>query len=218
MAVTVHIDNLTLGGKTYNENDVILNPSANAIRVARAGIAHNGVVMLTESGDTSNHDRILINDILFGLGISVEKLSDVVIPRDLLEKAVEKLSDVVIPRDLLEKAMVGDMEFAIFPDAEETPVSEATGKKLYTILLAADDGDTHSWYNAALDAEVTTDSTDGTVSIVDVAPVFEDGVCKIEVEYEGDWLVGEKATLTVKAATILGYTIIAATSVNTIIA
>ncbi|MGI6352565.1 MAG: hypothetical protein ACOX6M_12905 [Armatimonadota bacterium] len=201
MAVTVHIDNLTLGGKTYNENDVILNPSANAIRVARAGIAHNGVVMLTESGDTSNHDRILINDISFGLGISVEKLSD-----------------VVIPRYLLEKAMVGDMEFAIFPDAEETPVSEATGKKLYTILLAADDGDTHSWYNAALDAEVTTDSTDGTVSIVDVAPVFEDGVCKIEVEYEGDWLVGEKATLTVKAATILGYTIIAATSVNTIIA
>jgi len=201
MAVTVHIDNLTLGGKTYNENDVILNPSANAIRVARAGIAHNGVVMLTESGDTSNHDRILINDISFGLGISVEKLSD-----------------VVIPRYLLEKAMVGDMEFAIFPDAEETPVSEATGKKLYTILLAADDGDTHSWYNAALDAEVTTDSTDGIVSIVDVAPVFEDGVCKIEVEYEGDWLVGEKATLTVKAATILGYTIIAATSVNTIIA
>lgn len=201
MAVTVHIDNLTLGGKTYNKNDVILNPSANAIRVARAGIAHNGVVMLTESGDTSNHDRILINDISFGLGISVEKLSD-----------------VVIPRYLLEKAMVGDMEFAIFPDAEETPVSEATGKKLYTILLAADDGDTHSWYNAALDAEVTTDSTDGTVSIVDVAPVFEDGVCKIEVEYEGDWLVGEKATLTVKAATILGYTIIAATSVNTIIA
>lgn len=201
MAVTVHIDNLTLGGKTYNENDVILNPSPNAIRVARAGIAHNGVVMLTESGDTSNHDRILINDISFGLGISVEKLSD-----------------VVIPRYLLEKAMVGDMEFAIFPDAEETPVSEATGKKLYTILLAADDGDTHSWYNAALDAEVTTDSTDGTVSIVDVAPVFEDGVCKIEVEYEGDWLVGEKATLTVKAATILGYTIIAATSVNTIIA
>lgn len=201
MAVTVHIDNLTLGGKTYNENDVILNPSANAIRVARAGIAHNGVVMLTESGDTSNHDRILINDISFGLGISVEKLSD-----------------VVIPRYLLEKAMVGDMEFAIFPDAEETPVSEATGKKLYTILLAADDGDTHYWYNAALDAEVTTDSTDGTVSIVDVAPVFEDGVCKIEVEYEGDWLVGEKATLTVKAATILGYTIIAATSVNTIIA
>ena len=201
MAVTVHIDNLTLGGKTYNENDVILNPSANAIRVARAGIAHNGVVMLTESGDTSNHDRILINDISFGLGISVEKLSD-----------------VVIPRYLLEKAMVGDMEFAIFPDAEETPVSEATGKKLYTILLAADDGDTHSWYNAALDAEVTTDSTDGTVSIVDVAPVFEDGVCKIEVEYEGDWLVGEKATLTVKAATILGYAVAAATGETTIIA
>ena len=150
MAVTVHIDNLTLGGKTYNENDVILNPSANAIRVARAGIAHNGVVMLTESGDTSNHDRILINDISFGLGISVEKLSD-----------------VVIPRYLLEKAMVGDMEFAIFPDAEETPVSEATGKKLYTILLAADDGDTHSWYNAALDAEVTTDSVAGTVTIVE---------------------------------------------------
>lgn len=201
MAVTVHIDNLTLGGKTYNENDVILNPSANAIRVARAGIAHNGVVMLTESGDTSNHDRILINDISFGLGISVEKLSD-----------------VVIPRYLLEKAMVGDMEFAIFPDAEETPVSEATGKKLYTILLAADDGDTHSWYNAALDAEVTADSTDGTVSIVDVAPVFEDGVCKIEVEYAGDWLVGEKATLTVKAATILGYAVAAATGETTIIA
>lgn len=201
MAVTVHIDNLTLGGKTYNENDVILNPSANAIRVARAGIAHNGVVMLTESGDTSNHDRILINDISFGLGISVEKLSD-----------------VVIPRYLLEKAMVGDMEFAIFPDAEETPVSEATGKKLYTILLAADDGDTHSWYNAALDAEVTTDSAAGTVTIVDVDPVFVDGVCHIEVEYAGDWLASEKVTLTVKAATILGYTIIAATSVNTIIA
>ena len=201
MAVTVHIDNLTLGGKTYNENDVILNPSANAIRVARAGIAHNGVVMLTESGDTSNHDRILLNDISFGLGISVEKLSD-----------------VVIPRYLLEKAMVGDMEFAIFPDAEETPVSEATGKKLYTILLAADDGDTHSWYNAALDAEVTTDSVAGTVTIVDVDPVFVDGVCHIEVEYAGDWLASEKVTLTVKAATILGYTIIAATSVNTIIA
>lgn len=201
MAVTVHIDNLTLGGKTYNENDVILNPSANAIRVARAGIAHNGVVMLTESGDTSNHDRILINDISFGLGISVEKLSD-----------------VVIPRYLLEKAMVGDMEFAIFPDAEETPVSEATGKKLYTIVLETAGNDTHSWYNAALDAEVTTDSTDGTVTIVDVDPAFADGVCKIEVEYAGDWLADEKVTLTVKAATILGYTIIAATSVNTIIA
>ena len=201
MAVTVHIDNLTLGGKTYNENDVILNPSANAIRVARAGIAHNGVVMLTESGDTSNHDRILINDISFGLGISVEKLSD-----------------VVIPRYLLEKAMVGDMEFAIFPDAEETPVSEATGKKLYTILLAADDGDTHSWYNAALDAEVTTDSVAGTVTIVDVDPVFVDGVCHIEVEYAGDWLAGEKVTLTVKATTILGYAVAAATGETTIIA
>ncbi len=199
MAITVHIDNLTLGGKIYNTNDVILNPSPNAIRVARSGLAYQGVVMLTETGDTSQHDRILINEITDQLGVS-------------------GIGEIVIPRYILKQAMVGDMAFAVYPDVEEIKVSEATGKRLFTIVLETAGNDTHNWYSAALDAEVTTDSTDGTVTIVDVDPAFADGVCKIEVEYAGDWLVGEKATLTVKAATILGYAVAAATGETTIIA
>jgi hypothetical protein len=226
LAVTVHVNNLTLDGKIYNNGDIITNPSAEAIRTARAGTTYGGVQILTESGDVSQHDTILFNDVAGKLKIDSNRLAE------LLKSKVDSaaitdgsiaevdLATAVQP-SLLKKAMSGDMVFVISPTTcgSSAAAMAAGGTRTVTITLKTAAGEVHSWYNGDLSVSIADTSTAGTASIVDTTPAMVNGVCSVVVTYDAAaWAAGETTTLTVNNQTIMGYTVTGGTSVDTLVA
>lgn len=120
--------------------------------------------------------------------------------------------------DLMAKAMAGDMVWVLTPaTVAPAPTSAAWTRKVLVELQTAA-GEVHTWFNKAIanGVSIADDSTAGTASIASTTLTIEKG--KAVVTISGDakaWLNGEKDTLTVAQATILGYTVAAKTSVET---
>ena len=86
------------------------------------------------------------------------------------------------------------------------------------ITLETAAGDIHSWFDKSITTGVSIadDSTAGTATIPSTTLVIKNGKATVTVSGDAaDWLDTETDTLTVTAATILGYTVSAATSVET---
>ena len=119
---------------------------------------------------------------------------------------------------LRDKAAAGDILWVCTP-ATVTPVPTAvawTRDVVITLETAA--GDIHSWFDKSITTGVSIGDTSsaGTATIPSTTLVVKNG--KVTVTVSGDaaaWLNTETDTLTVTAATILGYTVGAKTSVET---
>lgn len=120
--------------------------------------------------------------------------------------------------DLYAKAMSGDIVMTIAP-ATVTPVPTAAAwTRTVTVSLDTAAGERHSWLNDtyATTASIADTSTAGTASIVSTTLTIVNGYAEIVVSGDtADWLNTETDTLTIANITILGYTIVAGTSVET---
>jgi len=118
---------------------------------------------------------------------------------------------------LRDKAMAGDMVWVVTP-ATVTPIPTAVAwTRTVVVELQTAAGEVHEWFDKAITTgnSIADDSDAGTATIVSTTLTIEKG--RAEVVVSGDeaaWLTTETDTYTVSEATILGYTIAAATSVE----
>jgi uncharacterized Zn-binding protein involved in type VI secretion len=84
------------------------------------------------------------------------------------------------------------------------------------ITLETAAGKIHSWFDKSITTGVSiADDGGGTASIPSTTLVIKNGKATVTVSgTEATWANGETDTLTVAEATILGYTVTAATSVE----
>lgn len=119
---------------------------------------------------------------------------------------------------LREKAMAGDMVWVCTPaTVAPTPTAAAWTREVVVTLETAA-GEVHTWFNKAITTgrSIADTSTAGTASIASTTLTMVDG--KNVTTVSGDaanWLNTETDTLTIAAATILGYTVAEKTSVET---
>lgn len=131
-------------------------------------------------------------------------------------------------QDLLKKACSGDMVFVATPAEVETEddVAGSGSARTVTVELQSAAGDVHTWFNATIAngftvAEVTggdgvlSFATGSTVTAADA--VFVNGVASDIVYDRLTWAANDTGTLTMIESTILGYTIAAVTSEETIV-
>ncbi len=119
---------------------------------------------------------------------------------------------------LRDKAMAGDIVFVVTPAAvAPLPTSSAWTRNVVVEVQTAA-GEVHTWLNDAITSglSIADDSTAGTASIVSTTLTLVNGRAVVVVSGDAqDWLDTETDTLTVAEATILGYTILTKTSVET---
>ena len=119
---------------------------------------------------------------------------------------------------LEDKAAAGDLLWVCTPaTAVPVPTSAAWTREVVVTLETAA-GELHTWFNKAITTGVAIadTSTAGTASIPSTTLTVTNGKAVITVSGDAqDWLNTETDTLTVAAATILGYTAGAKTSVET---
>jgi hypothetical protein len=118
---------------------------------------------------------------------------------------------------LRDKALSGDMLWVCTP-ATVTPVPTAaawTREVVVTLETAA--GEVHTWFNKSIaSGRSVGDTGGGTASIASTTLVVVDGKNVTTVSgTEATWANTETDTLTITAATILGVTVGAKTSVET---
>ena len=116
------------------------------------------------------------------------------------------------------KALSGDIIWTLTPATVAPAPTAAAWTRTILVELTAADGTVHDWFNDSITTGVAIAdaSTAGTATIPSTTLVIVNG--KAEIVVSGDaaaWLDTETDTLTVAQATILGYTVAAATSVET---
>ncbi len=119
---------------------------------------------------------------------------------------------------LRDAAAAGDIVWVCTPATATPAPTAAAWTRDVVITLETAAGDIHSWFDKSITTGVSIadDSTAGTASIPSTTLVIKNG--KATVTVSGDaaaWLDTETDTLTVAEATVLGYTVTAATSVET---
>lgn len=122
------------------------------------------------------------------------------------------------PNDLkaLIKALTGDMKFSVLPISATVIHTSAGWTKDVEISLTTVDGEVHNWSQNPITISIADNSTAGTASIATTTPKMVDGKCIVTITGNAAaWLVGDTATLTVAASTILGYTVASKTCVIT---
>lgn len=121
----------------------------------------------------------------------------------------------------MQKAASGDMVFAVSPATTTRAATAAAFTRNTCVCLKDADGNIHNWFtkNITSGVSIADTSTAGTASIPSTTLSFVNGIAPVVVSGSAAaWLAGETNTLTVTAATILGYTVAAKTSVETITA
>lgn len=121
--------------------------------------------------------------------------------------------------DLRDKAMAGDMVFVVTPATTTRAATSATWTRTVRVELQNAAGKRHTWFNKAITSGVSIadTSTAGTASIASTTLTFVDGVASVVITGDAAaWLAAETNTLTIAAATIMGYTVASKTSVETI--
>lgn len=120
--------------------------------------------------------------------------------------------------ELFAKALSGDMVFVVIPATTVLLATIAAWEQEFIVELQTADGELHTWFNKAIATGVSIgdDSSAGTASIPSTTLTFVDGIASVTVSGDAEaWLTGDKVTLTVGAATLLGYTVAAKTGVIT---
>jgi len=119
---------------------------------------------------------------------------------------------------LMAKALAGDLVFVVSPATYvRTPITGAWTRTVRVELQTAA-GELHTWFNKAITSgfSVGDTSSAGTATIPSTTATYADGVATVVVTGSANaWLNAETDTLTVTAATILGYTVASKTSVET---
>jgi len=120
-----------------------------------------------------------------------------------------------------QEAMSGDLVFTASPATLGTSEAVADAGTTRTVQVALKNaaGDVHEWFNKAITTGVAvSDSTTPTPTIPSTTLTFVNGLASVVVTYPaGVYGAGEAVTLTVNAATILGETVAAVTSVDTLV-
>jgi len=110
----------------------------------------------------------------------------------------------------MQKAMGGDIVFVVTPATTGKPATAEAWTRDVLVEVQSADGEVHDWLNIAIatGVSISDDSTAGTAEIDSTTLTLVDGTAIITVTGDAAaWLEGEKDTLTVAEATILGYTI-----------
>jgi hypothetical protein len=119
---------------------------------------------------------------------------------------------------LRDKASAGDLVFVCNPATVAPEPTAAAWTRTVLITLQTAAGEIHGWFDKAITTGVSiaNTSTAGTATIPSTTLTFNGGIATVVVSGDAaDWLDTETDTLTVAQASILGYTVAAATSVET---
>jgi hypothetical protein len=119
---------------------------------------------------------------------------------------------------VLQKAMSGDLVFEVSPATVAPAPTAAAWTRTVTVTLKTSTGEVHTWFDGVLASGVSIADTSnaGTATIPSTTLTFVNGVATVVVSGgAAAWLAAETDTLTVEEATILGYTVAEATSVET---
>lgn len=118
----------------------------------------------------------------------------------------------------LASAMAGDLVFVVSPATLVSKPTSSAWTRTVTITLQNAAGYVHKWFNKAIatGVSIADTSTSGTASIPSTTLTFIEGVATVVISGDAQaWLNAETDTLTIAAATILGYTVASKTSVET---
>ena len=121
---------------------------------------------------------------------------------------------------LLAKAMSDDMVFVVTPDGTSLVATALAWTQTFYIELQTAAGEVHTWFNKAIASGVSIGDTSsaGTASIPSTTLTLVNGMAAVVVSGDAaSWLLGEKVTLTVTAATILGFSVATKTGVITVV-
>src|SRR5512139_351115 len=120
--------------------------------------------------------------------------------------------------ELMGKAFSGDMVWVCTPALYSKVATAATWTMDFYVELQTAAGEVHTWFNKVIASGVSIADTSGagTATIPSTTLTIVDGAATITVT--GDtaaWVAGQTVTLTVTAATLMGYTVAATTGVLT---
>lgn len=120
--------------------------------------------------------------------------------------------------DLQNAALSGDMVWVVTPStAAPLPTAEVWTREVVVELQNAD-GDIHTWFTQTIASgnSIANDSVAGTATIESTTLTMVNGQATVTISGDAEaWLDTETDTYTVTELTLLGYTIAAATSVET---
>lgn len=122
---------------------------------------------------------------------------------------------------MIKEALAGDIVFVATPAVTTRAATAAAFNRKVAIELRNAKGERHTWFNGDISVSIADTSALGTASIHggDTTPTMSQGRCVVQVDGDAAaWLAGETNTLTVAQATILGQTVAAKTSAETITA
>lgn len=113
-------------------------------------------------------------------------------------------------------AMAGDIVAVVTPATKSTAHADAANRTVY-VELQDSNGLRHSWCNKSISTIVTAakSSSAGTATVASATITFVNGVAEIPVTIGGTWLAADTNTITIAQMTILGVTVAAKTSVET---
>jgi hypothetical protein len=122
--------------------------------------------------------------------------------------------------DAIAAAMSGDIIFTVTPSTTTRAATAAAFTRTVRVRLTDALLNTHTWFNKAITTGVSIadTSTAGTATIPSTTLTFVNGEATVVVTGSANaWLATETNTLTVASATVLGVTVAAKTSVETIV-
>ena len=134
--------------------------------------------------------------------------------------------------DLMALAIAGDMVFKCTPTTAGSSAAainadiddaEASNKFVRTVVVTLETaaGAVHTWYAGDRDAAAVASSNLSEACAITggaTAITFASGTATVLIDYTGAWVANDTCTLTVTAGTLLGYTLVDKTSVDTVIA
>lgn len=126
----------------------------------------------------------------------------------------------VINEDLerVSEALSGDLVFEALPETIDTEIAEQNDsyERVVTVRVVNGDGEVHRWFNGELDVSIGHSTANSGAATIDTTTLeMSAGVGSVTVTLADTWAVGDTNTLQVDEQPLLGYTIEAATSVET---
>lgn len=120
-----------------------------------------------------------------------------------------------------DKALCGDIAFRVTPATADLIATKDAWELPIVVEVVTAAGQVHDWFTKSITTGVGVEdsSSAGTASLKSTTLAFVNG--RALVTLKGDkqtWAAEETATVTVKAATIMGVTVAAKTHVTTVVA
>ncbi len=120
-----------------------------------------------------------------------------------------------------EKAAAGDILMVITPTATGTSATTAAFTRTVSISIESAAGEVHTWANGSFTTSLAVAAStegSGAASIVSSTLTLVDGKADIVVSCTGVYAANDTCTLTVSNIALMGHTVTAGTSVDTIVA